>query len=231
MFQAESLPDQYTPMHQAIDLLAMAQVFPPDTRTEVIGGSTLEGLLSGMFDDAHGAIGQSWNPAIGAYDIIGQENGGNGAAMAPQAAQKLQEIAEKLHELRQIDPNAVAVAQRKLTTRRRQPIGFTPAIDVQAGDPFELRAEIQEVFRTERLIIPSEVAPFIIVNDAKVGTASQFANSAPIPAAAFSEVSTFTNVDWRTANLGNDIVLTCTNIGPDPIDVYACAIGTTALGN
>lgn len=198
--------------------------YDPLLEQVVIGaGEDIEALLSGRFDDAYGAIG--------AWDIIGQ-NGGvdtpspGGTGIQAQIAQ----LSDKLAQLRAIDPNAIAVAQRQLTTRRRQTIGFTPAIDVQPGDPFELRAEIQEVFRLERLMIPSEIAPFIIINDAKVGTVSQFANSAPIPASMFSEVSTFSNVDWRTANLGNDIVLMCTNIGPAAIDVYAGAVGTTAIG-
>lgn len=191
----------------------------------VIGaGEDIEALLSGRYDDAYGAIG--------AWDIIGQN--GNGVETPSPGTSNIQtqiaQLSSKLAELRAIDPNAVAVAQRQLTTRRRQTIGFTPAIDVQPGDPFELRAEIQEVFRLERLMIPSEIAPFIIINDAKVGTVSQFANSAPIPASMFSEVSTFSNVDWRTANLGNDIVLMCTNIGAQAIDVYAGAVGTTAIG-
>lgn len=193
------------------------------------GGDEIEALLSGRWDDAYGSIGN-----IGAWDIIGQ-NGAGPQVMTPSpgtsdVSGQIAALSSKLAELRAIDPNAVAVAQRQLTTRRRQTIGFTPAIDVQAGDPFELRAEIQEVFRLERLMIPSEVAPFIIINDAKVGTVSQFANSAPIPASMFSEVSTFSNVDWRTANLGNDIVLMCTNIGAQAIDVYAGAVGTTAIG-
>lgn len=191
------------------------------------GSDDIEALLSGRFDDAYGSIG-----GIGAWDIIGAD-ADNIHAPAPGTSDVRGQIAAlsaKLAELRAIDPNAVAVAQRQLTTRRRQPLGFTPAIAVAAGATFELRAEIQEVFRLERLMIPSELAPFIIINDAKVGTVSQFANSAPVPGSMFSEVSTFSNVDWRTANLGNDIVLNCTNIGTVEIDVYAGAIGTTAIG-
>lgn len=208
------------------------QVFDlPNHGEAVIGMDEVEALLSGRWDDAYGAIG--------AWDIIGQQNGVEvpdpaGAALTQTQtnarAQQIAALSAKLNELRQIDPNAVAVAQRQLTTRRRQTLGFTPAIDVQPGDPFELRAEIQEVFRLERLIIPSEIAPFVVITDAKVGTISQFANNAPIPASMFSEVSTFTNVDWRTANLGNDIVLVCLNIGAQAIDVYAGAVGTTAIG-
>lgn len=189
----------------------------------VIGaGEDIEALLSGRWDDAYGAIG--------AWDIIGQQGLDTPSPATSNLQGQIAALSNKLAELRAIDPNAIAVAQRQLTTRRRQTIGFTPAIDVQPGDAFELRAEIQEVFRLERLMIPSELAPFIIINDAKVGTVSQFANSAPIPASMFSEVSTFSNVDWRTANLGNDIVLACTNIGAQAIDVYAGAVGTTAIG-
>lgn len=198
--------------------------YDPLQEAAVIGaGGDIEALLSGRYDDAYGAIG-AWD-IIGADDVATPSPGGAAGLSA-----QVEALSSKLAQLRAIDPNAVAVAQRQLTTRRRQTIGFTPAIDVQPGDTFELRAEIQEVFRLERLMIPSEIAPFIIINDAKVGTVSQFANSAPIPASMFSEVSTFSNVDWRTANLGNDIVLFCTNIGPQALDVYAGAVGTTAIG-
>jgi hypothetical protein len=193
----------------------------PDHDEIMIGAfDDLDSLLSGRFEQGYGAIG--------AYDIVGQQE----AQAAAQSAREMEmaQLSARMQKLREIDPNAVAVTQRQLTTRRRLLLGFTPAIDVQPGDAFELRAEIQEVFRTERVIIPSEITPFVIINDAKVGTVSQFANSAPVPAAMFSEVSTFVNVDWRTANVGNDVVILCVNIGTDPIDVYAGAIGTTALG-
>jgi hypothetical protein len=142
------------------------------------------------------------------------------------AAQQRGRPSQVMHRARQIDPNAVAVMQRRLTTRRKFPLGF-PAIDLPAGGSALLETNPQFVFRPERLVVPSDIAFDVRLQDVKVGTQSQFVSTDAVPAAVFSEVAINTGISFRTAEIGNGVSFTAINTTLAVVRFSAAIIGTS----
>lgn len=155
----------------------------------------------------------------GSSEIIGAELIGAAKAGNPKARAALAKIAMR---------NAGAVVRKDLQNRRRYPLGFVPT-EVDSGDAATIPAAPQNLFRPERLVIPSDIAFDFGVQDIKVGNQSQFAQSVEVPAAVFSEVSIDTNVTFDTAEVGNQISILVRNKGTeDDLEFTAAAIGTIA---
>lgn len=155
----------------------------------------------------------------GSSEIIGAELIGAVARSNPRAAQALRQVAMR---------NAGAVIKNQLKNKRRYPLGFVPT-EVDAGDAATIPAAPQNLFRPERLVIPSDICFDFGVQDIKVGNQSQFAQSVEVPAAVFSEVSIDTNVTFDTAEIGNQISILVRNKGAtDNLEFTAAALGTIA---
>lgn len=172
--------------------------------------SLLEALaVSGMPDLLVGGDGSS--EIIGA--LVGAANAGNSKAKAVVA-----KIAQR---------NAGAVVQRELDRRRRYPLGVVPTT-ITAGTQSQIPASPQNLFRPERLVIPSDVAFDAGVVDIKVGNTSQFVQSAEVPGALFSEVAINTGVNFDTAEIGNQISATIRNKSASSFEFSAGFVGTIA---
>ena len=155
----------------------------------------------------------------GSSEIIGADLIGAAAAGNARAKAALHKIAMR---------NAGAVIKNDLKNRRRYPLGFVPT-EVDAGDAATIPAAPQNLFRPERLVIPSDICFDFGVQDIKVGNQSQFAQSVEVPAAVFSEVSIDTNVTFDTAEVGNQISILVRNKGTtDNLEFTAAALGTIA---
>lgn len=166
---------------------------------------------------------------VGADFIAGNRANGAarfliGAAQAaaaqgdPQAAQVLQQLAMR---------NGGAVVNQGVNKRRRYPIGFVPT-DIAATTAALIPANPQNLFRPERLIIPSDIAFDFGVRDVKIGNQSQLVQSVEIPGALFTEVSIDTNVTFDTAEVGNQISVDVRNKTAGSINFAAGALGTVA---
>ncbi|HWA70690.1 MAG TPA: hypothetical protein VG937_00075 [Polyangiaceae bacterium] len=140
-------------------------------------------------------------------------------------ASALRRAAQKLTEYRKIDPGAVAIKQRELSKRRRFPLGFQPTT-VLAGATSNIPAAPQDMFRPERLVIPSDIAFDFGVQDVKVGNTSQLVSGGEVPAALFTEVSIDTHVHFKTAEIGNQISVSVRNKTTGDIEFSAGIIGT-----
>lgn len=172
--------------------------------------SLLEALaVSGMPDLLVSGDGSS--EIIGA--LVGAANQGNAKAKAVVA-----KIAQR---------NAGAVVQRELDRRRRYPLGVVPTT-ITAGTQSQIPASPQNLFRPERLVIPSDVAFDAGVVDIKVGNTSQFVQSAEVPGALFSEVAINTGVNFDTAEIGNQISATIRNKSASSFEFSAGFVGTIA---
>lgn len=172
--------------------------------------SLLEALaVSGMPDLLVGGDGSS--EIIGA--LVGAAQGGNA-----KARQVVAKIAQR---------NAGAVVQRELDRRRRYPLGVVPTT-ITAGTQSQIPASPQNLFRPERLVIPSDVAFDAGVVDIKVGNTSQFVQSAEVPGALFSEVAINTGVNFDTAEIGNQISATIRNKSASSFEFSAGFVGTIA---
>ncbi len=120
-----------------------------------------------------------------------------------------------------------AVVQNGVNKRRRYPIGFVPT-DILATTAALIPAAPQNLFRPERLIIPSDIAFDFGIRDVKVGNQSQLVQSVEIPGALFTEVSVDTHVTFDTAEVGNQISVDVRNKTAGTINFSAGAIGTIA---
>jgi len=151
---------------------------------------------------------------LGNTEIIGAAAGT--PRMSPKAA--LQKIAMR---------NAGAVIKTALDRRRRYPLGFVPTI-VPALTSALVPSAPQNLFRPERLVIPSDIAFDIGVVDIKVGNQSQLVQSVEVPGALFSEVAIDTNVTFDTAEVGNQVSVQARNKSGADIEFTAGLIGTIA---
>lgn len=192
---------------------------------------------------AMGGYGGFGSPAVGLRELIGalepsdsdfirlmaaagdDAPAGNGGGLAALAA--------RMNEMRQIDPRAVIVRERAEDSRREYPLGFDsgPTL-IAAGGTFNVQALPQVTFRSERLLVPSFLAPFFTIDNIIVGKDSQTAAGfSPVPATTYSEVAVGVRLNLRTANLGNTISIAGTNIDVAPHRFRASIIGTaTDLG-
>lgn len=137
-----------------------------------------------------------------------------------QAAQKaaLRQIAMR---------NSGAVVNRALDRKRRLPLGFVPT-DVDAGTSAQIPAAPQNLFRPERLVIPSDIAFDAGVRDIKVGNVSQLVQSVEVPGALFSEVAINTGVTFDTAEIGNQVSVDCRNKSANDFEFSAGLVGSIA---
>lgn len=178
--------------------------------------------VSGMGDSE--IIGADF---IGAGDmLVGADFIGAAAAAAknPRHPQH-QQAKQVLHSLAM--RNGGAVVQNGVSKRRRYPIGFVPT-DVAAATAASIPANPQNLFRPERLVIPSDIAFDFGVRDIKVGNQSQLVQSVEIPGALFTEVAIDTNVAFDTAEVGNQISVDVRNKTAGTINFSAGAVGTIA---
>lgn len=174
----------------------------PDALLEALSVSGAPDLLVG---------GDGSSEIIGA--LVGAAQAGNQKARAVVA-----KIAQR---------NAGAVVQRELDRRRRYPLGVVPTT-ITAGVQSQIPASPQNLFRPERLVIPSDIAFDSGVVDIKVGNVSQFVQSAEVPGALFSEVAINTGVNFDTAEIGNQISATIRNKSGASIEFSAGFVGTIA---
>lgn len=154
----------------------------------------------------------------GDTDIIGEQFDIVGARKAKRALALRRAVAQK---------NAAVVQKVGLQSKRRNPLGFVP-VSVAAGVSSQIPAAPQNLFRAERLVVPSDIAFDFGVTDIKVGNVSQLVQSAELPAAIFSEVAIDTNVSWDTAEVGNQISIVARNKSALAIDFTAALLGTIA---
>jgi hypothetical protein len=136
-----------------------------------------------------------------------------------------QAFAQKMAEARAIDPNAVAVAPRSRDERRRQVIGHA-ARTIAAGAVEDIELKPQQLFRVERIFIPSDISAGVEVVDLKVGNISQLLQAGALPGAMFSEVSIDSYVDFDSADIGNTITLQVRNITGEPLEFRSALAGT-----
>ena len=172
----------------------------------LVGGDALRALVGGMGNtDLIGALEDAaQNPRDPAHT---------------QAKAALRQVAMR---------HAKAVEQRPLDRSRRYPLGFVPTT-LPASTTALIPAAPQNLFRAERLVIPSDIAFDIGIVDVKVGNQSQFVQSVEVPAALFSEVAIDTHVHFDTAEVGNQISVQARNkLTTGPVDFTAAMVGSIA---
>lgn len=191
-------------------------------------GAELMGLVAGLDDDFAGSIGasddESFLQSLSVSGFPYQVSGSGmteiiGAAEARGAQKALNAIKAK---------KGMAVVQQTPSRRRKMPLGFVPTT-VAASGTATIPAAPQNIFRAERLMIPSDIAFDLGVTDLKVGNQSQFAQTGEVPAVLFSEVAINTGVEFDTAEVGNQVSAAVRNKDTvNDVVFTAAAVGTVA---
>lgn len=169
--------------------------------------SFLNSLVSGDFDTFISGDGTS--------EIIGAAKAAAGNAKKKAA---LKQLAMR---------SAGAVIKRGLDRRRRYPLGVVPTT-ITAGNTATIPTTPQNLFRPERMVIPSDIAFDIGVTDVKVGNQSQFVETSEVPGTLFSEVAINTGVTFDTAEIGNQISVALRNKSLADVEFSAGFVGTIA---
>jgi hypothetical protein len=188
-----------------------------------------------MYDDIIGAA----DLAFGAEDIVGGYNeldalfsgqrrgpmivtgADEMGAAAPQANRA--QLAQTL-----LSRNSAMVVQRGVTKAREFPLGF-PTTALAAATTANVQTQPQVPFRGRRLAIPSDIAGSILVNDLKIGNASMFPNSNPVPGRMFSELAVGIDLNLDTAQISQVVSLNVTNTSGGAVVFNAAIIGTVVL--
>ena len=188
----------------------------------------------GMYDDDD--VGG--DELIGADEIVGAVTAIGGELddildsvsgdVPPKAANKLARVAKKMREMRAIDPNAVRIEQRSPSRRRDWHAPF-PATVINAGATSLLQMLPQEIFRTERLFIPSNIAQDMNITVMQVGQKNELLVSGEINGTVFSEVAIRSFLTLDTANIGNTITLGVRNDGLAAVAPRPDFLGTVAV--
>jgi hypothetical protein len=199
----------------------------PDT----IGAIMSYDILAGMDDDEfEGGVG---------LDVIGDDDddddlleamtvsGAGNTDIIGAVKKAAKALVKKKVAQRVAQRNAGVVRQVGLQNRRRNPLGLVPTL-IGAGVSIQVPAAPQNLFRAERLVVPSDIALDFGIADIKVGNVSQLVQATELPGAMFSEVAIDTGVSWDTAEVGNQISVTARNKSAAPIEFSAALLGTIA---
>ena len=176
-----------------------------------------------MMSNPYGAPRQ----LVGGMNLVGYAPapqsyfGGHVVVGADQAA-----AATEAHQLQM--RNATMVEDQAPTKSRRYPLGFPTTPLAATGGTGTPTAQTQVLFRSERLIIPSDFAGGILINDIKIGKNSQLAVSNPLPARAFTEFGWGVDLYLDTADISQFVSLALVNNSSSPISFNAMFIGRGA---
>ena len=124
--------------------------------------------------------------------------------------------------------NATMVEDNAPTKSRRYPLGFPTTVIAASGGTAVASAQPQILFRSERLIVPSDFAGALLITDIKVGKNSQLAAANPLPARAFTEFGWGVDLYLDTADISQFVTLNLTNNGGQQCTFNALIIGRSA---
>lgn len=205
----------------------------PDEGFQLVGQSRQEReriMSYDLYDDIEGAVGgydivgddmdleDLLIEGLGDSEIVGDDLLIGAARRRPNRKAVARRLAQR---------NAAAVMKTGLDKRRRYPLGFVPTT-ITSGSTTSVPSSPQNLYRAERLVIPSDIAFDLGITDIKVGNQSQFVQNVEVPAAIFSEVAIDTAVHFDTAEVGNQVSVSARNKSASSVEFTAALIGTAA---
>ncbi len=107
-----------------------------------------------------------------------------------------------------------------------------PQVLDQAPSAAEIVVSPQLTFRPERLVVSAAVAPLFVIEDIRVGDASQFARASSISAAAFAPAEQGVPLALDVAGPGTEIRFRVRYVGSDPLGArfQAALVGKSVDG-
>ena len=127
-------------------------------------------------------------------------------------------------------PTIYEIDESNANAARRLPLGFGTTT-IAAGASATVTASPQVLFRGERLVIPSSIAPSVRVNDIIIGNRTQTAAAGAVNGSTYSEVAVGTGLLLDTAQPGIDVQLLVTNTSADAISFSAVLLGAAVVGS
>ena len=189
---------------------------------EIVGE---DGYLSG--DEIVGEDDYGYRRRRREEDLLGDELVGADEVMGLRLRRRRRNRARALRReaiMQRRLANAKVVIKKGPTKSRVQSLGFSSKA-VAPGDTVDIPARPQVKFRGTRLSIPSSIAPAFLIEDLKVGRASQFVASGAQSAETFKDTATADNIATDTADPGMDVVLIVTNTSGTATDFHATLFG------
>jgi len=113
------------------------------------------------------------------------------------------------------------------TKARQFPLGFDSGpVLIPALGTASVINNPQVVFKTERLVVPSDIGGSFVIDDVIVGKNSQFAsNAVGIPARTFDERGVGVGLAGDTAQISQNVIIKVTNTSGAPARFRATIIG------
>lgn len=154
------------------------------------------------------------------YDLVGEEYVGDDDLIGDEIVGA---------RPRKRAPGGVRVVQTRPNQKRRLITGVPP-LTLASATQGDSQTQPQELFRTERVTIPSNIAFDFVFIDVKIGQKSQLVASGQLPCGAFTEVAVDNYVEFDTASVGNLITLSVLNVtSPAATQTFrAVLVGTAA---
>lgn len=184
-----------------------------------VSGEEIIGATAEIIGDM-GAIGDELD------DVLNSVISGN--PPSGLSVSRVAQLSNKMRMLRNIDPNAVMTRNVSPNKRRYWHAPF-PTTAFAAAALTGLQMNPQELFRAERLFVPSNLANDYNITNLQVGQKNQLLTPGEINCSVFSEVAVRSFLNLDTANIGNIIILSLRNDGALTTSPRPDLLGTAAV--
>ena len=173
-----------------------------------------------------GGVYPQYPQIIGNYPMGGNELDALDR-MALAGAAPAQDAAIQAAIAQKLAGNSALVQMGRPTKAREYPLGFDSGVVlIPPGGSAPVINRPQVVFKTERLVVPSDIGGSFVIDDLVVGKNSQFAsNSVGVPARVFDENGVGVRLAGDTAQISQDIIIKVTNISGADARFRAAVIG------
>lgn len=122
-------------------------------------------------------------------------------------------------------PTPTIVRTRDPTESRLQHLGCNQETPIVVAAVGTATAQPQKVFKAERFIVPDTVAPDFMIDSITVGVYLQSPANGSIPAQAFTPSSIYSNVDFDTCQISQQMVVRPRNIGGADRPFFSSFVG------
>lgn len=208
---------------------------------QMSGDQRLMGEAAGALKNDSFAVGAPYydpdddSGYVGAQELIGNEEdivreltGGD-----PRALVGLEELVgaavrRAVGGQPSLPASRTMVAQREPERKRILMCPFGPNV-ILTGVTSNITAQPQDLFRPDRLVVPSDLAFFFAFTEFKIGQKSALTVQGEVPCAAFTEPAWGIKILTDTSNIGNIITISAKNIDASTRTFRAVLIGTAAV--
>lgn len=140
--------------------------------------------------------------------------GGLGVGQAPQAPVAVQMM-----------PAPTIVRKQDPTESKLQPVGCNVETNIDVGAVGVATVRPQKIFKPERFTVPPTVAPDFLIDSISVGVYNQSPAISSIPAEAFLTDSIYSNVDFDTCQISQELSVRARNRGGAPRPFFSTFFG------